>query len=356
MSRQMDRPVHTYSNGFAEPEFNQAPHAAAVAKALGSDHTELIVRPDVDSLLERIIVAFDEPFADSSAIPTFLVSQLASRSVKVALSGDGGDELFGGYTRYLDLMRRDHRLPAPARHALSALARRLPHSAYGRNRLLEMARSPSGRYAGMVAHALAPEEGGIASAGVVAAGHDLDSLLRRWFDDTPERDPATRASFVDLQSYLPGDILTKVDRMSMAVSLEARVPLLDHPIVEFASALPARLRFREGKGKWLLRRAIEDLVPPLVLQKPKQGFGVPLRLWFRNELRGRIDDLLRPDSAVYAYVDRAAVSRVVREHLAGRRDHSAQIWKLLVLHVWLRTPSAAQVESSPRSTFALERA
>jgi asparagine synthase (glutamine-hydrolysing) len=140
---------------------------------------------------------------------------------------------------------------------------------------------------------------------------------------------------VDIQSYLPGDILTKVDRMSMAVSLEARVPLLDHHVVEFAVSLPSALKMRGGEGKWVLRQAIRDLVPPIVLTKPKQGFGVPLRKWFRRELRHRVDALLRPDSPIYEYVDPAAVARVTAEHRAGRRDHSPTIWRLLVLDTWL---------------------
>jgi asparagine synthase (glutamine-hydrolysing) len=287
-----------------------------------------------------VIAAFDEPFADSSAVPTLLVSQLARTRVTVALSGDGGDEIFGGYTRYSELARRGGVvLPTAIRQALSRAIGKLPHAMRGRNRLLEFCRTGAGRYAGMVAHPLLPNEGGVARPELSRAGADLDLLLARWFDEVPERDMLTRASFVDLINYLPNDILTKVDRMSMAVSLEARVPLLDHHLVEFASSLPARFRWRAGVGKWVFREAVRDLVPAAVLQQPKQGFGVPLRHWFRGALRHRVAALLNPAAAIYEYVEPAAVSRIVREHNSERRDHSAMLWKLLVLESWLATPN-----------------
>jgi len=334
MARQMDRPVRTFSIGFEEEEFNEAPHAAAVAKALGTEHTELIVRPDADALVEEVIRAFDEPFSDSSALPTFLVSELARRHVTVALSGDGGDELFGGYTRYQELLGR-RELAAPVRRALGGVARMLPHGARGRNRLVDLSRTRRGRYAATVAAPLAGNEGGVALATVAAGVQSLDALLHPWFEEAGERDFATQMTLVDMQSYLPGDILTKVDRMSMAVSLEARVPLLDHHVVEFAVSLPSALKVRDGTGKWIFREAIRDLVPPSVLTKPKQGFGVPLRRWFRNELRHRVEALQRPGSPVYEYVDRDAVRRVAQEHTSGRRDHSPTLWRLLVLDVWM---------------------
>jgi asparagine synthase (glutamine-hydrolysing) len=335
MARQMDRPVKTFSIGFEEPEFNEAPHAAAVAAAIGTDHTELIVRPDAEALIDEVVRAFDEPFADSSALPTFLVSQLARREVTVALSGDGGDELFGGYTRYLELLRR-RELAGPVRQLVGRAARRLPHGAPGRNRLVDLSRTLRGRYAATVAAPLAVDEGGLALPEVAAAGaRSLDALVAPWFDEARDRDFAAQMTIVDLQSYLPGDILTKVDRMSMAVSLEARVPLLDHHVVEFAVSLPSALKVRDGTGKWILREAIRDLVPPAVLSKRKQGFGVPLRMWFRGELRHRVEALLRPDSPIYEYVDRAAVARVAAEHRSGRRDHSPTLWRLLVLDGWM---------------------
>jgi asparagine synthase (glutamine-hydrolysing) len=345
MARQMDRPVKTFSIGFREREFNEAPHAAAVARALGTEHTELIVDPDVDELFEDIVAAFDEPFADSSAVPTLLVSRLAAAHVKVVLSGDGGDELFGGYTRYGDLAARGTVLPAPARALLGAAAARLPHGTYGRNRLLEYSRGWRGRYAGMVAHPLSVREGGVASEALLKAGHPLDTLLDRWFGAVAHRDRASQAMLVDLFSYLPGDILTKVDRMSMAVSLEARVPLLDHHMVEFAMRVPASLKMRDGTGKWIFREAIRGQVPDSIFHRPKQGFAVPLVHWLRGPLRHRVGALVAPHSSLAAWVDLCAVGRVVAEHQSGRRDHSGLLWKLVVLQLWLER-SAGQATTA----------
>lgn len=335
MARQMDRPVKTFSIGFREPDFNEAPHAAAVASALGTEHTELVVDPDVDELFEDIVAAFDEPFADSSAVPTLLVSRLAAAHVKVVLSGDGGDELFGGYTRYGDLAARSTQLPAPLRVLLGVAAVRLPHSTYGRNRLLEYSRSWHGRYAGMVAHPLPVREGGVASGSLEVAGRPLDTLLDRWFSQVSQRDRDSQPMLVDLLSYLPGDILTKVDRMSMAVSIEARVPLLDHHLVEFAMRVPASLKMRDGTGKWIFREALRGYVPDEIFQRPKQGFGVPLVHWLRGPLRHRVDALAAPRSPLAGWVDLRAVATVVAEHQSARRDHSALLWKLIVLQLWL---------------------
>jgi asparagine synthase (glutamine-hydrolysing) len=333
MARLSGTTVETFSIGFEEPEFNEAPHAAAVARALGTRHTELIVRPEADALIEQLVHAFDEPFGDSSALPTMLVSELARQHVTVALSGDGGDELFGGYTRYgeMDGARREQ--PGVARRLARAAALRLPHSTFGRNRLLHLSRGRRGQYAGTVAHALPVSEGGVLTE--VDDALSLDRLLDRWFDPAADRDFLTQMTLVDLGSYLPGDILTKVDRASMRVSLEARVPLLDHPLVEFAVSLPGHWKRRGGVGKWILREAVQGLVPDSVFAQPKRGFGVPLADWLRRDLRHRLDTLLRADRAVYEHADRASVSRLVNEHLSGRRDHSHFLWRLLVLDLWL---------------------
>lgn len=352
MSRCMDRPVRTFSIGFAEPEFNEAPYAAAVAKALRTTHTELIVRPNVDALVEDIVRSFDEPFGDSSAVPTYLVSRLAREQVTVALSGDGGDELFGGYTRYAELLRRRELRPASLRALVGLVARALPQGARGRNRLLDLARTRIGRYAATVATAPAVADGGIARSDIADDVGALDSLLERWFAGTADRDFVTRMMLVDVQSYLPGDILTKVDRMSMAVSLEARVPLLDHHLLEFALSLPAHLTMRDGKGKWLLRRATVGLVPRELLERPKQGFGLPLRHWFRDSLRHRVEALLATDSPIHEFVDAPAVRRIVTEHQHGRRDHNLLMWRLIVLELWLRFLDNGELTQTSPSELA----
>ena len=346
MSRLVERPVKTFSIGFPEAEFNEAPHAKRVANALGTEHTELIVRPDVDALVEDVIQSFDEPFGDSSAVPTYLVARLARQHVTVALSGDGGDELFAGYTRYQELVGRKELRPALVRRGLRALARALPHSALGRNRLLDLARTRWGRYAATIAAPPAIDDGGIAQPDIANDVGPFDTLIERWARGTSGRGFLTRMMLVDVQSYLPGDILTKVDRTSMAVSLEARVPLLDHNIVEFALSLPEQLTLRRGESKWLFRRAIDGIVPRDVLARPKQGFALPLRDWFRRELSHRVESLLLDDSPIYEFADVTAVRRTTREHQAGRRDHSSLIWRLLVLDIWLRSFDRDEVDGS----------
>jgi len=343
MSRQTTQPVRTFSIGFDETEYNEAPHAAAVAAALGTQHTELIVRPDADALIEEVVRGFDEPFGDSSALPTYLVSRLARQHVTVALSGDGGDELFGGYTRYLELLGRRELRPRLLRTLLRRFARTLPAGAPGRNRLLDLGRTRFGRYAATVAIAAEPAEGGVALPDVATDVEPLDHLLDRWTADTAHRDFLSRMMLVDVQSYLPGDILTKVDRMSMAVSLEARVPLLDHVLVEFALSLPASLAVRDGQGKNLLRRVLSNVVPPAVLDRPKRGFALPLGRWLRRDLNHRLDALLRSDSPIYEFVDPVPVARLVLEHRRARRDHSHYLWRLLALDLWARSLSSGAI-------------
>ncbi|HEU4761787.1 MAG TPA: asparagine synthase (glutamine-hydrolyzing) [Gemmatimonadales bacterium] len=351
MAREAAGRVKTFSIGFEEMGYNEAPHARRVAAALGTDHTELILTPAADQVIDGLVTLFDEPFADSSALPTYFVSELARRDVTVALSGDGGDELFAGYTRYADAIRRGT-LPAAVR-PLSALAgRMLPHGAYGRNRLLDLGRSWQGRYATTVALPVETGAGGVARQEVADQLPAFSQLLGRWFAGTEGRDRVTAMTMVDMQTYLPGDILTKVDRTSMAVSLEARVPLLDHPLVEFAASLPGALKLRDGTGKWIFRKAIQGLVPDVVLNKAKQGFAVPLDRWFRGELRGRIEALTTGSPAL-EYVDERAVARLVHEHLRGRRDHSHQLWRVLALDLWLaRARSAGFAEASGKLVAA----
>lgn len=334
MSRELSRPVRTFSIGFEDPDYNEAPHAAAVARALRTRHTALIVRPTVDALVDEVVGAYDEPFADSSAIPTYVVSHLARQQVTVALSGDGGDEIFGGYTRFTELLRR-RVLPSVVRHGIDLFARHLPLGSPGRNRMLDLGRTRNGRYAATIALPLSPAEGGLARADLVDRVGGFDSLLEPWFAEADGRDFATQMMLVDLNSYLPGDILTKLDRASMSASLEARVPLLDHFLVEFAVSLPSNLKMRDGTGKWILRRAVEDLVPTSVLQKPKQGFGVPLARWFRRELRHRVEAILSPASPVHEFLEPNMLRCIAQEHLSGRRDHSAALWRVFVLHRWL---------------------
>lgn len=334
MQRLMDRPVETFTVGFAEEAFDEAPHAAQVAKAIGTAHTEQTLRPDIDALIDELVLAFDEPFADSSALPTWLVSRLARGKVTVALSGDGGDELFAGYTRYGEVLDRPD-APLPLRRLAGLVGRTLPPGAHGRNFLLDSARTAEGRFASTVALPLLIEEGGTVQSGILSGDPRVEHLLDDLFAQTRGRDLGARMALVDVMSYLPGDILTKVDRMSMRVSLEARVPLLDHHFAEFALSLPHALKRRGGMTKWIFRRAIEGLVPASVLTKRKQGFGVPIGQWMKGPLKDRLAAVADPRSPIYAFCDVAATARVLDEHRRGRRDHGDQLWRLLVLHLWL---------------------
>lgn len=334
MARAMSRKVQTFSIGFEEREFNEAPDAAVAAALIGTDHTSLIVHPDVDALFDGLVAAFDEPFSDSSAIPTYLVSELARRTVTVSLSGDGGDELFGGYTRYLDVLQR-REWPAPVRALADAAGHLLPPGFFGRGRLLDIGRSREGRYTSTVALPPRRADGGIARDHVAAQAGDFASLLAPAFQRAAGRDFATQVTFVDLETYLPGDILTKVDRTTMAVSLEARVPLLDHPLIEFAASLPSSMKIRDGRGKHLFRKAIEAIVPPVVLTRPKRGFAVPLAAWLRGPLAHRLEAIRRDGARSARYVDPVALERVIGEHQSGRRDHSPLLWNVIVLDLWL---------------------
>jgi asparagine synthase (glutamine-hydrolysing) len=329
MGRASGRPIKTFSVGFPEDRYNELPHARQVAGAYGTEHHELLVEPTDLKILEELLSSFDEPFADSSAIPTYLVSRLARQHVKVVLSGDGGDELFAGYDRYVVDHRRRHLgllgdlgLGAPLR-ALSAI---LPVGG-GKNTLYSLSLPRLERYIDAIS--LFPRQAlrdvmadGDASRVDIAplADHGLDAL--------------SQLQELDLKTYLPGDILTKVDRMSMANSLEARVPLLDHPLVEFACSLPPDLRFRDGNTKYLLKRALEGHVPAEILSRPKQGFAVPLESWFSGSVPGFFRDELADTSWLAGVgIQHAELNRLLdRFAETRRRDYCDRLWALVVLN------------------------
>ena len=342
MAEASDRPVKTFSIGFDESGFDELPHARRVAKHLGTDHHELVVRPDALGILDRIVWHLDEPFADPSAIPTWYVSEMARRHVTVVLSGDGGDELFGGYTRYLPHPRIesfDRLAPGVGRAVAAAAWRALPHGARGKNFLRHVARNAQGRYVDSVTFFHADERRALLSPALRAGIRDWNtegyfSLPFARFAHLPLQ--AQLMSF-DFETYLPEDCLVKVDRMSMAHSIESRVPLLDHFVIEFAAALPASMKMPGGRLKHLLKELAFTLVPREILDRPKQGFSVPIGHWFRGELREAFGDILgSPLTRQRGYFDHAFVDRVLAEHLSGRRDHSWQLWMLLVFELWHR--------------------
>jgi asparagine synthase (glutamine-hydrolysing) len=342
MAQASDRPVKTFSIGFEEAEFDELPHARRVAQHLGTDHHEFVVRPDALGILDRVVWHFDEPFADPSAIPTWYVSEMARRHVTVVLSGDGGDELFGGYTRYVPHPRVtsfDRLAPVVGRAVAAAAWRALPHGARGKNFLRHVARDRQGRYVDSVTFYHADERRALLSPAVRAELGDWNAerAFSSPFDRFRDLPLQAQLMAFDFETYLPEDCLVKVDRMSMAHSIESRVPLLDHLVVEFAASLPATLKMPGGRLKHLLKQLAFSLVPREVLDRPKQGFGVPVARWFRGELRDAFGDILgSPLARQRGYFDAGFVNRVLAEHLSGARDHSRQLWMLLVFELWHR--------------------
>ena len=340
MAMQSTEPVKTFSIGFEEAAYNELDYARQIAGKYKTEHHEILVRPDSVGLVSRLVRHFDEPFADSSAIPTFLVSEFAARHVKVALSGDGGDELFAGYTRFAaaDRLRSMDLVPRPLRSMLSWLADALPYSAYGKN-YLRMISRPSAleRY---FENNFAPyflRQRLLQPDWMLPAD---GAFLRRTFADflLPNgADILSQALYFETTANLTGDMLVKVDRMSMANSLEVRCPLLDHRLAEMAAALPPEAKLRDGRGKFLLVEALRDRFPPDLLTRAKMGFGVPLPLWFRGALREFLWDHLTGDRFLgRGIVSPAFVRALLEEHHTARRDNSGWLWSLLVLELWFR--------------------
>ena len=339
--------VRTFTIGFAEEAYDESAAARAVALELGTEHTELIVKPDVEAVFDSVAAMFDEPFADSSAIATFLVAQLAKEQVTVVLSGDGGDELFGGYSRYRSLLGRGTDSGGMLRSSVGKAALLLPHVFPWRNKLINIGRSKWGQYAATVAQPVRREEGGVAAHRHAVDAARVDEQLHEQLAAVGGWDFAAAMMQVDIGTYLPGDILTKVDRTTMAVSLEARVPLLDAELVDFALQIPGHLRVTAAESKRLFRRAIEGIVPASVLSRPKRGFEVPLGRWFRGPLRHRIQALRSLPEEMREFVDQRSINRLIGEHLFGRRDHSAVLWRVLVLQRWLGALSEGSLMRPP---------
>lgn len=345
-------PVRTFSIGFPEFGFDESKDAAAVARHLGTHHTELVVTAsDALGVVPQLAQMYDEPFADSSQIPTHLVSKLTRQHVTVALSGDGGDELFGGYNRYRlaeGMSQKLSRLPLGARRGVASMLQAVPMAWV--DGLASLA--PRGMLPSQAADKLRK------FATVMTL--DSEGIYRRLVSQC--EDPATlapsagehplvpwstgavgalptfldRMQLLDTMTYLPDDILQKVDRASMAVALEARPPLLDHRVVEFAWRLPRRFKIRDGETKWLLRRVTERMVPKQLLDRPKMGFGVPLAEWLRGPLRDWAEDLLDPQRLGAGLIDVKAANRLWSDHLTGRRNWAYALWTILMYEAWRR--------------------
>jgi asparagine synthase (glutamine-hydrolysing) len=332
--------VKTFSIGFDEPEFDELEPARKVAQHFGTDHHEFVVKPDGVSILDRLVSHFDEPFADSSAIPTWYVSEMARRHVTVVLSGDGGDELFGGYDRYVPhprVVAFDRYSPRALRRVAEIAAARLPHGARGKNFLRHVGRDDQGRYLDAIRFFGTDEKPALLTADLRRAiqGPDPETRLARHFERFAHLPWPSQMMRFDAETYLPEDVLTKVDRMSMAHSIESRVPLLDNEVIAFASALPASLKIKDGRRKHVLKEVAAALLPAEILNRRKQGFGVPLGTWFRGNLRELFaDTLLSPASLQRGYFQPAFVRQIVDEHVTGKRDHTLRLWQLVVFEKW----------------------
>jgi asparagine synthase (glutamine-hydrolysing) len=344
MARSSSRPVKTFSIGFRQADFNEAPYARLVAERFGTEHHELVLEPNVVETVETLTSSLEEPFGDSSILPTYYISAMARQHVTVALSGDGGDEAFAGYERYqIHLRRRNFQwIPEWAGDFYrKRIHPRLPSSVPARNLAYSVSLPWAERYLeGVSLQAFDREMALLSNDFRATALGDADPLsaLRRYLDQAPARDPLSRVLYLDTKTYLPGDILTKVDRMSMLTSLEVRVPLLDHLFLEWVTGLPPEWKMRGAKQKYILSKLAERVgVPKEVLDRPKQGFALPLRHWMRNELKDLIMSVLLDSSTLQrGYFNLQGVRRLLDEHFQGRRDHSARIWRFLMFELWHR--------------------
>jgi asparagine synthase (glutamine-hydrolysing) len=347
MSELVDRPVKTFSIGFEDPSYNELPYARAVARHFATEHYELTIQPEVVKLVEDLVKYLDEPLADVSIFPTYLVSQLAHRHVTVVLSGDGGDELFAGYEWYIaDMLARYYQqLPTAVRTRwLPWLVDRIPPSARKKGAINKLKRFVEG--------AIRPEslrhfrwntffteqhKDRLYSEELQQAiGHlDAYARLRDYLEAEDDADLLWQEQFADIKTYLADDILAKVDRMSMATSLEARTPYLDYRVVEFAASLPSHLKLRGLQSKYLLKQCMRMKLPPEILHRKKEGFSIPMKNWLKQDLRPLMQELLSPARIQQEGLFNAPyVLRLQDEHLKGIANHSHQLWALMLFEIW----------------------
>ena len=345
MAQFCNEPVTTCSIGFEEKEFNELDYAREIAARFNTNHHERIVRPDAVGVVEKLVWHYDEPFADSSAVPTYYVSQIARERVTVALAGDGGDENFAGYRRYY-FDRRENTmralLPAAIREPVfGTLASLYPKADWaprifrGKATFENLACSPIEAYFRSVA-ALRPElKRQVLDRDLLHQldGYDSLDVLRFYYDRADTADPLSRIQYVDIKTYLTDDILVKVDRASMAHSLEVRAPMLDHKLMELAASMPSSLKLRGTHGKYIFKKALERVLPDSVLYRKKMGFAVPLARWFRHDLKELAHSVMFSRN-VSSLVNQASVRRVWQEHQSGLRDRSTELWTLLMFSLW----------------------
>lgn len=348
MSQLMQDPVITCSIGFREEKYDELKFSREIADRFKTRHHEYVVEPKALEVLEKLVWHYDEPFADSSAIPTYYVSKLAREHVVVALSGDGGDENFAGYRRYFyDRLENRIRNKIPdtvRRYVVRPLAHAYPKADWApqifraKTLLTNLYYDPGFAYYNSVTPGFKDKDKTKLLKREITeslAGYSSYSVLEGYFRKVQRLDPLSQVQYVDMKTYLVDDILTKVDRASMAVSLEARVPLLDHKLVEFIATIPPSLKLKGKTSKYIFKRTMARLLPEQTLTRRKMGFAVPLERWFRNEIKGLAQDVLfRPNAVVNRYVNTDLVKRVWEQHQNGLRDHSTKLWILLMFELW----------------------
>jgi asparagine synthase (glutamine-hydrolysing) len=349
MAQLQEEPVNTCAIGFDVKQFNETEYAAKVAQRYQTNHVEHQISSDDFDLLDTLAALYDEPYADSSAIPTYRVCELARQRVKVALSGDGGDEMFAGYRRYRWHMNEERlrsALPLGLRRLIFGTLGRLypkadwaPRVFRAKTTFQALARNSVEAYLHSVSICSAEQRKAMFSPALKRELKDysVDTVFAEHAANSPTDDPLSLIQYLDMKTYLVGDILTKVDRASMAHSLEVRVPLLDHPMAEWAAGLPREQKLRASEGKYVLKKAFEPLLPEEVLYRPKMGFGVPLANWFRGPLKERLRrDLLEGGLSKTGLFNQQYLERLVKEHQSGLRDHSAPLWTLLMFQAAVR--------------------
>jgi len=349
MSELSSLPVKTFSIGFGDPTYNELPYARMVAEHYGTEHYEEYLEPDVLSLAERLIRHLDEPLGDFSILPTYLVSEVARKYVTVSLSGDGGDEIFAGYDTYVaqNMARYYNYVPGPIREkVLPAIMSLVPPQSAKKGLINKAKRfieggalDPDLQHTRWMMFINDADKDNLYQAGVrsAIATETPQDVMERYFLQARVADALAQQQYVDIKTYLADDILTKVDRMSMAVSLEARVPLLDHRVVEFAMRLPPHLRMDKGTTKVILRKLMANRLPEQVLNKPKEGFSIPIKQWLKTTLNPLMMDLLSQSSVQRrGYFHPATVERWIKEHMENKANHSHRLWALMVFELWQR--------------------
>ena len=345
MARASSTPVKTFSIGFENQDFNELEYARIVAKRFGTDHHELVVKPNLWETLQKLTCMMEEPFGDSSMIPTYHVSKMAREHVTVALAGDGGDELFAGYDRYVVNLKRQHfdHIPRWAgQRYRDYIYPQLPARLRGRKLSWNLSLQSRDRYLDGISFLPARHrERELFSRDFqeqAALLPDPFEKFRQYYDHGPAKDPLSRLLYLDTKTYMTGDVLAKVDRMSMAASLEVRAPILDHQFVEWATGLPAHWKYRDGTKKYILKKLAKRVgVPQELLDRRKQGFALPLVHWMRQDMKDELHQILLDSRSLErGYFDPDAVRGIVREHIAGDRDHSGVLWQLLVFELWHR--------------------